>query len=81
MGSTLVYIGERGFWMRDGILELWLRFLALHIEDPVESGSLAFYSAPPLALARRPREGGSWDYTRLMLAPFFFLDPLTSRLQ
>jgi hypothetical protein len=27
--------------MRDGVLELWLRFLALHVEDPIESGSLA----------------------------------------
>jgi hypothetical protein len=41
MGTTFVGIGDRGFWMQDSILELWLRFLALHIEDPVESGSLA----------------------------------------
>lgn len=41
MGTTFVGIGDRGFWMRDSILEIWLRFLALHIEDPVESGSLA----------------------------------------
>jgi hypothetical protein len=41
MGTTFVNIGNRGFWMRDGILELWLRFLALHVEDPVESGSVA----------------------------------------
>src|SRR4051812_2784738 len=27
--------------MNDSALELWLRFLALHVEDPVESGSLA----------------------------------------
>jgi hypothetical protein len=27
--------------MRDSVLELWLRFLALHVEDPIESGSLA----------------------------------------
>jgi hypothetical protein len=27
--------------MRDSILELWLRFLALHVEDAVEPGSLA----------------------------------------
>jgi hypothetical protein len=27
--------------MRDGLLELWLRLLALHVEDPVEPGSLA----------------------------------------
>ncbi|WP_439630215.1 hypothetical protein [Gemmata sp.] len=41
MGTTFAGIGDRGFWMRDSILELWLRFLALHVEDPVESGSLA----------------------------------------
>src|SRR5262249_23930835 len=41
VGTTFVRIRDRGFWMRDGILELWLRFLALHVEDPVESGSLA----------------------------------------
>lgn len=42
MGSTFVAIGEprRGFWLRDGILELWLRFLALHVEDPVDDDSL-----------------------------------------
>jgi hypothetical protein len=41
VGTTFVGIGGRGFWMRDSVLELWLRFLALHIEDPVESGSVA----------------------------------------
>lgn len=34
MGSSFVGLGDRGFWMRDGHLELWLRLLALHIEDP-----------------------------------------------
>lgn len=34
MGSSFVGIAEKGFWMRDWILELWLRLLALHIEDP-----------------------------------------------
>ena len=41
MGTTFVAIGDAGFWMRDGILELWLRLLALHVEDPVESGTVA----------------------------------------
>jgi hypothetical protein len=41
VGTTFVGIGGRGFWLRDSLLELWLRFLALHVEDPVESGSLA----------------------------------------
>jgi hypothetical protein len=41
MGSSFVGIGDHGFWMRDSILELWLRLLALHMEDPTESGSIA----------------------------------------
>jgi hypothetical protein len=41
VGTTFVGIRDRGFWMSDSVLELWLRFLALHVEDPVESGSLA----------------------------------------
>jgi hypothetical protein len=41
VGTTFVGIGDRGFWIRDSVLELWLRLLALHVEDPVESGSLA----------------------------------------
>ncbi len=43
MGRTFVGIGEprRGFWIRDSILELWLRLLALHVENPIESGALA----------------------------------------
>jgi hypothetical protein len=45
MGTTFVS-AERGsnapgFWMRDAMLELWLRFLALHIEDPATPGTLA----------------------------------------
>jgi hypothetical protein len=42
MGTTFVALNDprRGFWMSDSVLELWLRFLALHVEDPVESGSL-----------------------------------------
>lgn len=41
MGTSFVSISERGFWVRDGLLELWLRLLALHIEDPAEPGVLA----------------------------------------
>lgn len=33
MGTSFVEIGDKGFWMRDGILQLWLRLLALHIEE------------------------------------------------
>jgi hypothetical protein len=41
MGTTFVRIGECGFWMNDSVLELWLRLLALHVEDPVSPGSRA----------------------------------------
>ena len=41
MGTTFVSIGEHGFWLRDSLLELWLRFASLHIEDPQESGGTA----------------------------------------
>jgi hypothetical protein len=54
MGTTFVTFGrdksgnrvpgaeqEVGFWMRDGDLELWLRLLALHVEDPQQSGGTA----------------------------------------
>ena len=34
MGTTFVSIENNGFWMKDVILELWLRLLSLHIEDP-----------------------------------------------
>jgi hypothetical protein len=37
MGTSFVEIGEKGFWMQDSILELWLRLLALHIADPDEA--------------------------------------------
>ena len=41
MGSTFVSVGECGFWLRDSLLELWLRLASLHIEDPQESGGVA----------------------------------------
>ena len=45
MGTTFVCtrrgLDAPGFWLTDGILELWLRFLALHIEDPTICGSVA----------------------------------------
>ncbi len=53
MGTTFVGIGDRGFWMSDSVLELWLRLLALHIEDPVESGSLATMIRDQWLLASR----------------------------
>src|SRR5262245_59088645 len=36
MGTSFVSINDQGFWMRDSVLELWLRLLALHIEEPTE---------------------------------------------
>jgi hypothetical protein len=44
MGTTFVTLSrevtgkEAGFWMRDGMLELWLRLLALHLPEPTDSG-------------------------------------------
>jgi hypothetical protein len=40
MGSSFVRISDRGFWIYDGLLEVWLRLLALHIEDPLENQSV-----------------------------------------
>jgi len=47
MGTTYVTLGRNaagepetdqmkmvGFWMRDWVLETWLRFLSLHVEEP-----------------------------------------------
>ncbi len=39
MGSSFVGLNGKGFWMRDGILELWLRLLSLHIEDSSDHNS------------------------------------------
>jgi hypothetical protein len=53
MGSTFVTLGrdesgrpaigdrQMGYWMRDPVLELWLRLLALHIKDPDAEGDLS----------------------------------------
>jgi hypothetical protein len=38
MGTSFVSIdGEHGFWMRDGVLEVFLRLLALHVPEPTDS--------------------------------------------
>lgn len=50
MGTSFVTItdgtagNEPGFWMRDEMLELWLRLLALHLPEPTNSGD---HSATP----------------------------------
>lgn len=44
MGTTYVTLTpgasghELGFWMRDAMLELWLRLLALHLPEPEKNG-------------------------------------------
>src|SRR3954470_22521914 len=54
MGTTFVALEDRrGFWMRDSILELLLRFAALHVEDPPEPGSLASVIRDQWLLASR----------------------------
>jgi len=58
MGTSFVKIGGKGFWMRDSILELWLRLLALHIEEPGNGGSLAREIRDNWLLASRGCFGG-----------------------
>src|SRR5688572_23131272 len=47
MGTTFVTLSSDpntdapGFWMSDGMLELWLRLLALHLPDPMDDGRYA----------------------------------------
>lgn len=44
MGTTFVTLAQGmdaetiGFWMRDGMLEIWLRLLALHLPEPTNTG-------------------------------------------
>ena len=38
MGTSFVSINDKGFWMRDSMLTLWLRLLALHLEEPTKDG-------------------------------------------
>jgi len=44
MGTTFVTLSREvsettpGFWMRDGMLELWLRLLSLHLPEPTNKG-------------------------------------------
>lgn len=44
--------------MQDSVLELWLRLLALHVEDPVESGMVATKIRDQWLLASRGFFGG-----------------------
>ena len=58
MGTSFVKINECGFWMLDSVLELWLRLLALHIEDPMEPGSVASKIRDQWLLASRGSYNG-----------------------
>jgi hypothetical protein len=64
MGTTFVSLndissaGEIGFWMRDSILELWLRLLALHIPEPPNQNSVAYKIRNQWLLASRGYFGG-----------------------
>jgi hypothetical protein len=59
VGTTFVNIDGRGFWMSDSVLELWLRLLALHLEDTVESGTVATKIRDQWLLASRGYFNGS----------------------
>lgn len=59
MGSSFVSIDRRGFWSRDSMLELFLRMLALHIEDPVEATDPAAIIRNNMLLQSRGYFGGS----------------------
>jgi hypothetical protein len=58
MGSSFVSIDGKGFWSRDSILELFLRMLALQIEDPVEPTEPAAVIRNNLLLHSRGYFGG-----------------------
>lgn len=64
MGTTFVSLtdstseGEIGFWMRDAILELWLRLLALHIPEPTSEHETSSRIRNQWLLASRGYFGG-----------------------
>lgn len=41
MSSTFVEIAQKGFWISDNLLEIWLRLAALHIEASPEQALIA----------------------------------------
>jgi len=59
MGSTFVSIEDKGFWTRDGVLELWLRLLSLHLEEPTDESSRVCRIRDGWLLASRGYFGGS----------------------
>ena len=58
MGTSFVEIGGNGFWMQDSVLELWLRLLALHVEDPADDSPLTRRIRDSWLLASRGHFGG-----------------------
>ena len=64
MGTTFVSLtdttseGEIGFWMRDAVLELWLRLLALHIPEPLSDHDVSYRIRNQWLLASRGYFGG-----------------------
>ena len=64
MGTTFVSLtdsaseGEIGFWMRDAVLELWLRLLALHIAEPTSNHETSYRIRNQWLLASRGYFGG-----------------------
>ena len=64
MGTTFVSLsdtpsnGEIGFWMRDAVLELWLRLLALHIPEPTTDDETSYRIRNQWLLASRYHFGG-----------------------
>jgi len=53
MGTTFVDVKKKGFWLRDSVLELWLRFAALHIKDSADKNSKAHEIRDKWLLASR----------------------------
>ena len=39
MGSSFVEVDEKGFWMNDSLLCLWLRLLALHVQSNLDQSA------------------------------------------
>jgi len=53
MGTSFVSVdGSHGFWMRDDILELWLRLLSLHVLEPGNTDPASTHAA-----TKRIRDG------------------------
>lgn len=64
MGTTFVSLSDKtsknevGFWMRDAVLELWLRLLTLHIPEPTTEHETSYRIRNQWLLASRGYFGG-----------------------